>query len=109
MEAQFVGNVRIELNILHLKNNLLVLFVLFIYFFHQWIHVLPVIKAAHNGSEHPRAGGNGGLLPDGAGHWSVGLDEVQTGAEKQPSSPDRGHFAGKQRDQYGSRSLHNDR
>lgn len=63
----------------------------------------------HDEPKHPGAGGDGSLLPDGAGHWLVGLNEVQAGAKQQPGKQDRGHFAWQQRDQFGSGSLHYDR
>lgn len=63
----------------------------------------------HDEPEHPRTGGDGGLLPAGAGHRHLGLHEVQAGEEEQPGRLDRDHSAGQQRDQPGGGSLHHDR
>lgn len=63
----------------------------------------------HNESKHRRTRGDGALLPAGAGHRHLGLQEVQSTEEEQPGGHYRGHSAGEQRDQPGGGNLHHDR
>ena len=65
--------------------------------------------SSHNEPERPRSGGDGVLLPAGAGDRHLGLHEVQAGEDEQPGRPDGGQSAGQQRDQPCRGSLHHDR
>lgn len=67
------------------------------------------LSAAHDDPQRPRPGGDGTVLPDGAGYRTVGLEEVQGVRERQQSRPERDHAVGQQRDQSGGGSLHHDR